>query len=722
MKKNRIKSPFPVAVIIGIAVTTALYLFSFTTLYKSIQYSANDFKVRQCAKKELADSDIVLVGIDELSMKKFSTLYNYHWPWPRQFYGILLDYFKKAGAGVVVFDILFAESEVGRIDIDGRASEKAFAEAMANYGPVVLGEVLSEDDDAGGSVLPVKELVFENAEKMPLKAFNSVSTPLKQFCKAAGSVGVVTYHADEDGVCRRLPLVFKVKDKYYPQLSFAAYLLSTHDSVIRYDEKHRTLVTRKTSFKLDENGYYAIYWYGPGSNGEKGVYRCDAFYDVFRSAIQVMEGKEPVIPLSDYKNKKIIIYATASGLMDLKVTPFSSTDAPYPGGEIHVTLLDNLLNGIAIEKIPERAIILISLLFSVLLGYAYISRRLAFALGLTLFLAVGIVIASFSLFNSHFLDMFYIFPVLVIIFTSAGAAMYKMLTEGLAKKQIKNIFSRYLHEDVINILMEDPNKVDLKGTAVQGTVLFTDLQGFTTFAEDKTPQELIDVLNRYFQIITNIVLDQNGMLDKYTGDGIMAIFGAPIEREDHAKAACEVILSFRDEKVNELISSHEGNILTRIGISSGAIVVGNLGSDRRMDFTAIGDTVNLSARLEGVNKAYGTTNIMSEYTWEMVKDDYFFRELDYIRVKGKNQPIRVFTLVARPEEMTDKMFAVENLFEQAIEIFRMRKWEEACKAFNKVLELEPDDAPSKAYIERCKLLKTSPDLIDAQGVFTFKTK
>ena len=212
------------------------------------------------------------------------------------------------------------------------------------------------------------------------------------------------------------------------------------------------------------------------------------------------------------------------------------------------------------------------------------------------------------------------------------------------------------------------------------------------------------------------------MLDKYTGDGIMAIFGAPIERDDHAKAACEAILACRDKKVNELISSREGNILTRIGISSGPIVVGNLGSDRRMDFTAIGDTVNLSARLEGVNKAYGTTNIMSEYTWESVKDDYFFRELDFIRVKGKNRPIRVFNLVARPEEMTAEMLNVEQKFEAAILLFRKRKWDDARVAFEVVLKLNPDDSPSKAYIDRCNLIKTNPDLIDDQGVFTFTTK
>jgi adenylate cyclase len=174
--------------------------------------------------------------------------------------------------------------------------------------------------------------------------------------------------------------------------------------------------------------------------------------------------------------------------------------------------------------------------------------------------------------------------------------------------------------------------------------------------------------------------------------------------------------------VNDLISTEGAKILTRIGISSGPIVVGNLGSSRNMDFTAIGDTVNLSARLEGVNKAYGTTNIMSEFTWDFVKDEYYFRELDYIRVKGKNIPIRVFTLIDRVDAMTKEALAIEERFQSAMLAYRERKWDEAADLFRGVLELNPEDPPSEAYIERCQLLKTHPELVDEQGVFTFKTK
>ncbi len=341
---------------------------------------------------------------------------------------------------------------------------------------------------------------------------------------------------------------------------------------------------------------------------------------------------------------------------------------------------------------------------------------------LSAFLTATPFALSFYLFKYQMVQVNFIFPVLSALFTSMASAVYKTLTEGQKKRQIKAIFSRYLHEDVIDLLMQDPERVDLEGTELVATVLFTDLQGFSTFAEDKTPRTLIAVLNRYFETVTGIVLDQGGMLDKYTGDGIMAIFGAPLPKENHARAACETILEFRDKGVNDLISTEGTKILTRIGISSGPIVVGNLGSSRNMNFTAIGDTVNLSARLEGVNKAYGTTNIMSEFTWEFVKDDYYFRELDFIRVKGKNRPIRVFTLIDRKEAMTPETLAIEERFQTAMEAYRVRDWDKAIALFKAVLDQNPADPPSEAYIERCQLLKTHPELVDEQGVFTFKTK
>lgn len=716
---ERKKKSWLAAVVIGGMATLLLYLFSLTGLYRMFAYAALDFKYHLCHRPGLADKNIVIVAIDEVSIKTFSEQYNISWPWPRQFYGIVLDYFRKAGAGTVVFDMTFSESEVGRLDVDGRVSERDFSDAIKRYGNVVLGEVATE---AEGALPPFgNELVFEHSRDMPLKNYGSLIGPLEVFRHHRGGTGVVNFQIDADGVCRRMPLIFKVNGRYYPQLAFAAYLKAAGDSPVRYDRKRGALVTRKGAFRLDSKGFFQIYWHGKGGGGQGAAYRYDSFYDVLRSATMLMSGEKPVIPLEEYKDRHIVICASAAGLSDLKTTPFTSL-APYPGGEIQATMFDNLLNGKSITRIPFLGVVLVTFLCSMALSYAFIALSFPLALTIALSMAASAVCLSFFMFRSYAVDMAYLFPVMGTVLTSTAASMYRMLTEGAAKRQIRHIFSRYLNEDVIDLLMEDPYSIDLTGTELVGTVFFTDLQGFTTFAEDKTPQELIQVLNRYFQVITNIVLDYGGMLDKYTGDGIMAVFGAPLEREDHARAACETILAFREKKINELISTHAGNILTRIGISSGPIVVGNLGSERRMDFTAIGDTVNLSARLEGVNKAYGTTNILSEFTWEFVKNDYCFRELDYIRVKGKKRPIRVFTLIDRIDAVSGRALEVEALFREAVNTYRKREWGDAIARFERVLELAPQDAPSIAYIERCKLLKIHPELVDEHGVFTFKTK
>ncbi|SCY02276.1 CHASE2 domain-containing protein [Desulfoluna spongiiphila] len=696
--------------------TLVVGLFSFSPLYQNMRHAAFDAALRMVTDDGMADADIVMVAIDDASIRNFSEAYNVNWPWPREFYGLVARYLAEAGARTVVFDMLFTEGEVDRLDVDAETSEQAFAQAIEETGIVVLGSVVSTNGD--GRLPETEAMVFENSENLQLPAYHSITQPIASLGEHAAT-GVVNFLSDDDGTVRRMPLFFRVGDLLYPQLAFAAYLSVTGDEVVRYDPRKRELVTRDRTFSLDAGGNHTVFWYGKGGSG--GVYRYDSFYDTLRSAVQAMGGETPVIPPDAYRGKSVVVCATAPGLTDLKTTPFTAL-APYPGGEIQATLLDNYLNEHGIRGLGFGWLVLFSFAGSFLAAVAFTSRSFSVAVltsGVLLLVPLG---GSWLLFRTGAVAADFLFPMASLGLSASGAAVYRMVTEGAARRQIRTVFSRYLHEDVINQLMKDPEKVSLDGVECNGTVLFTDLQGFTTFSEDKTPKQLIKVLNDYFQVVTDIVLDQGGLLDKYTGDGIMAVFGAPVDRKDHARAACEVILAFRREKVNEMIPSDRGNILTRIGISSGPVVVGNLGSTRRMDFTAIGDTVNLSARLEGVNKAYGTTNMLSEQTWEQVKDDYCFRELDCIRVKGKNKPIRVFTLVDRLENVSAHVLAVEEAFKEALSFYRLKQWDDAIARFEAVLALAPGDNPSVAYIERCRLLKHTPELVDGDGVFTFKTK
>ncbi|MCP3926838.1 MAG: adenylate/guanylate cyclase domain-containing protein [Desulfobacterales bacterium] len=716
MSVKRKKSPYFVTACITILSTIFLYVLTLMPFYNGISNSYTDFRWTQIYDQSKADSDIVVIAIDQNSIKKISEKLNFNWPWPRQFYGIVLDYLKEAKSETVIFDILFDESEVGRMDISGEESEAYFSDAISRYKKVVLGNMVQDTISDDFIKISKNAISFENSDKYPIdKEYKSLSVPIEKIRKDA-SMGVVKFNTDADGVCRRSPLLYKVNGKFFPQLAFSAYLQNQNDKVVKYDYSNEFLITTKSKFKL-KDGNYIIKWYGPANK----PYKYYSFYDIFRSATQVMQGQTPVVPLDELKGKKIVFFATATGLLDFKSTPFSSM-GPYPGGEIHTTLLDNLLNSNFIYEIPFYQVLIATMLILFAISYLFIKKSLSVALTSVALTITAIVFSDYFLFKSFDTHFDLMFPIISVIFTSSGTAMFRLFSEGTEKRQIKSMFSRYLSKDVINILMENPDKVDLEGSEYTGTVLFTDLQGFTTYAEDKTPQQLINTLNRYFQILTDIVLAYKGLLDKYTGDGIMAIFGAPLPSKHHARAACEVILTFRDQKVNELISTKDGNILTRIGICSGPIVVGNLGSDKRMDYTAIGDTVNLSARLEGVNKAYGTTNMLSESTWELVKDDYFFRELDLIRVKGKNKPIRVFTLIDRKDNISKELSNIEKSFTKALEVYRGRDWDNAIKSFETVIELNPEDLPSKAFIERCNLLKKNPDLVDSDGVFTFKTK
>ncbi|MEA3500352.1 MAG: adenylate/guanylate cyclase domain-containing protein [Candidatus Marinimicrobia bacterium] len=723
MNNKRKKNTAVLAVLGAAVIVIILILFSFSNLYKHIEYAAVDLKWHKFYDSAKSDTNIVIIAIDNKSIDYFSSdKYMINWPWPREFYAFVLDYLNAAGAKSVMFDMLFSQSEIARLEVDSESSNKNFGNSIANNGEVILGaNAIDSTTNFKKSNYDKYTLNFENSELFPAEEYPSISLPMPILTEGVASIGATGFTYDNDGVCRRAPLIVRIGDKLFPQLAFAAYLYTAKDSVLKYDENKNVLITKKSKIPLDKDGNYRIYWYGPGGESKLGTYRYDSFHAVFLSAIQYKQGMKPQIPFSEYKNKNILICASASGLLDLKVTPFTSI-APFPGGEIHTTLFDNLLNHNRLRSASDMLIYSLTFFLLILISYLFLTKELKYSLSAAISSIIVVISVNFLIFAKFSINFDFVFPVLGLILISASSSMYKMLTEGKARKQIKTIFSRYLDKGVIDLLMKDPDKIDLAGSEVTGTVLFTDLQGFTTYSEKKNPKKVIETLNKYFHIITSIVLKNGGMLDKYTGDGIMAIFGAPIERKDHAKAACEVILSFREQKVNELIPSEKSMIKTRIGINSGEMVVGNLGSEKRMDYTAIGDTVNLSARLEGVNKSYGITNMISESTWKYVQDDYYFREVDLIRVKGKHLPIKIFTLVDRIENMTKEKIEIENRFNNALNVYRTRDWKKAIKAFENVLEISEDDTPSKAFIDRCAFLKKTPELVDEQGVFTFKTK
>jgi adenylate cyclase len=299
------------------------------------------------------------------------------------------------------------------------------------------------------------------------------------------------------------------------------------------------------------------------------------------------------------------------------------------------------------------------------------------------------------------------------------------MTEEREKKKIKGAFHYYVTASVVNEMLKNPEKLKLGGEKKDLTVLFSDIRGFTTISEGLSPEMLVKLLNEYLTVMTDIVFKYDGLLDKYMGDAIMAVYGAPLDQEDHAERACYTALDMMDElKVLQAKWEAEGTprINIGIGVNSGPMVVGNMGSQRRFDYTVMGDSVNLSSRLEGANKQYSTNIIIGEVTYEKVRDKFLCRELDSVRVKGKDLPVKIYELVGRNGGVPDETKDVICLFHQGLEEYKGRKWQEANETFNKVLDIKPDDCPSKLYLKRSKNLMEAPPPEDWDGVFTMETK
>jgi adenylate cyclase len=317
-------------------------------------------------------------------------------------------------------------------------------------------------------------------------------------------------------------------------------------------------------------------------------------------------------------------------------------------------------------------------------------------------------------------------PSLAIVLGFVGATAYNYVTERRQKVLIKGMFSQYVNPAFVEELVAHPEKLRLGGERKELTVLFSDIAGFTTIAERMSPENLVALLNDYLSIMTDIVFATGGTLDKYEGDAIMAFWGAPIPQEDHALRACRAALEMQ-KAIIRIRDRWEGegkpSISVRIGLSTGEMVVGNMGGSRKFDYTVIGDSVNLGSRLEGANKEYGTSIMMSQKTYERVKNLVIARELDLLVVKGKTEPIAVYELVGLANDaISAEYHDFLNHYNLGLQHYRNRRWREAIEHFQHALKIAPDDYPSQMYISRIRAYEESPPPPEWNGVFVLKTK
>lgn len=684
-------------------------------LLQSTERRTLDLRFQYANRPALVDSSIVLATIDEGSLSFFrGEGRRVGWPWPRDFYGALVEYLERGGARAVVFDVLFAESDLLRPP----SSDQRFADALQAAGMGVLAAQMTPSDTLKNDVAPTHRLDRAPPAHVRVPPYAGAIAPLPAFQEGAAAVGAVNMAADADGVVRRLPLAFRTDEGLrLPSLGVAA---------LRADEAADRSLADLARGPLGPDGAFLLYWYGPG--GADGVFEEQyvSIRALIVSAARMQMGRDPIVPPERFAGKTVIVGGTAAGLFDKHSTPVGVAGAKgrhgaYPGMEIFATFLSNVRQGHRLRPLSTAAgLVLIVLMAG--LGAALVAAGrnrvglAALGVGVLGGLYVGGAAAAFY-YGRWWVPV--VAPVLSVVAAFSGTSAVNYAVEERRRRKIRNLFQHYVSPRVVEQVVQNPEALELGGEEVEGTVFFSDIEGFTAVAEQLSPPALVQHLNEYFGVATEAVLDHQAMVDKYIGDAIMAVFGTPVRQPDHAVQACLAALEMEAAVEAHYARADEDGpppFRSRIGIHTGRIVVGNIGTERRADYTAIGDAVNVAARLEAANKLYGTRILISQATYDAAASAVAVRELDRLRVTGKGEPIRIYEVMGRAGALSDDAQQRKTAFERALALYRDQRWTEARAAFDEILDRWPDDGPAGRYRTRARERQGSTLPADWNGV------
>lgn len=601
-------------------------------------------------------SDIVIVAIDDESLQAVG-----RWPWPRRVHAELINILKPAQPAVVVFDIAFFESS-------SAADDEALAKAMVSV-PAVL----------------TVEAQALSARQRPWQG-SGVLQPIPALRQAARALGHAHTPADGDGVVRVFPDELVTPEGEFAPLALAAI----------------SIRGGKTDFKSDRINFV----------GPPATVKTVSYTDVLAGGVAIEQ----------FRDAFVFVGATAPSLHDTVLAP-SSRGSELSGVELHAQMAEQVLRDLPLRVAPKQATAGVVVALGLLIALTFPrGRRLRHAVLVAVVFGLAynsLVLIAFS----RGLMLNVLWPNVTIMAVVVAMVGVEYLAASRERRFIRETFSRYVSPEVVAHLLEHPELLKLGGEVRALTILFSDIRSFTSISERLSAGELTQLLNRYLTAMSEVILREGGVLDKYIGDAIMAFWGAPMPMVDHAARAVRAALGMQSalERLNvELVREGKPKIVIGIGINTGEVIVGNMGSDQRFDYTVIGDAVNLASRLESLNKVYGTAVLVSAQTERSLAAEIGRREVDLVAVKGKAQATSVFEVLSAAGSVQHS--EAFKAFSEGLSRYRDKDWDVAQTNFRRVLEAKPDDGPSQALLKRIAQFRTVPPPADWDGSWQAEAK
>jgi len=732
--------------------------------YEFLSYDSR-MRARTAGVEQMSIDDVVIVDIDNNSVAPTEEGgLGHYFDWPQAYHGRLINTVSSGNPAALIFDIIFDKENSFNYDlVNALNDEKTTSnDALAE----VTGQFLQSNDPGlfveatYNSQKAYHALVFEQEDtlnflykmdnepegyyyeehiisgvseeaKKKLPQADRLGNTYVDLLSASVGAGSANFPQDEDGIIRRSPtaIYFKGPDRVYPSLVMSAtidILGIKKDGGFDYDFDNnilRLIDTTNTVVReipIDDNGRMYVNYYG----------KFQTFY-----YLPYMYCFDPeMLPPEYWEGKVALVGASLPGLMDLRNTPVQET---FAGVEIHANVMNSLLKNEFVQPKNRSETFMIIIIISILLGVVVsFPEKPLYTLPIPLVGVIAWVLFTYSQFFSSLVMWEVIRPALSMVGTYGGIFFYNFLVVEKDKRFLKDTFGTYISPELIDQMFDAKEEPALGGEEGFHTAFFTDIQSFSAFSEKLTAVDLVELLNDYLTEMTDILLENKGTLDKYIGDAIVAFYGAPAPVKDHEYWSCLTAVKMQERlaKLREKWQA-EGdrwpeivhNMQNRIGINTGKMVTGNMGSAMRMNYTMMGDTVNLAARLEASAKQYGIYIQVAKETYNACKDKFIWRDLDYVIVMGKSEPAQVFELISEIDKMPPGYDKLLPAYDKALKLYRNQEWEKAIEAFKASDKLEDmfpgrKTNPSRVYIPRCEHYKDNPPGKDWDGSWALTKK